>query len=90
MAFSIDEDQMTLSVCVPVPSVPAVVLPSTLAIPSVNLPDVPQALSRVTDLAEDILGLATSLVDLIPEYAVALELKVGGVTLLDETITVPV
>ena len=90
MAFSIDKDQMTLSICVPVPSVPNVSLPATLAIPSISLPTVPNVLSRVTDLAEEILALATSLVDLIPEYEVTVELKVGGVELLDETITVPV
>jgi hypothetical protein len=90
MAFSIDSDQMTLAICVPVPDVPAITLPSTLAIPSINLPEVPNALSKVTDIAEDILALATSLVDLIPEYQVTIELKVGGLGIIDETISVPV
>ena len=76
----------SITIAVPLPSLPSVPPWLNKKIPQVKLPTIPPILEKVANEIKELTDLVSALTEAIPDFEISLKVKVGPATVVDTTL----
>jgi hypothetical protein len=80
--------EKTFTVRIPLPEFPHLSISLPPELPTITLPDLPDILAFLGDIADRIIEKIQRLIELIPDVAITLRIIVGNTTVFNETIEI--